>query len=232
MRSLEMVSKLVYVPISSEIDSDDIPVPLADDAYAASKGGSSSKGHKGKGSYYDGYDRFPSVGEINFLDDNFFDDHFFDGGDCQLVTLNETFALPRASRFLAPDTSPTNMGNPTLIGTVFIWEGQQVLELDGITPVDGTIVSGTCTRTVMDDHGMGSCQLIFVDDEEYSVNVNGLLSGPAGSLMAITGGTGGMVGVIGEMDFFPVFEGDVGDIFLNVTQYEVSADLGLVVCPH
>ena len=105
-----------------------------------------------------------------------------------------------------------------------------MLETDGVTPIAGTTVSGTCTRTVMDAVGMGTCQLIFVDDDEYSINVDGALTGPSGSKLAITGGTGGMVGVIGEMDFMPVFA-TTGDIFLNVTRYEVDADLGLVVCP-
>jgi hypothetical protein len=124
------------------------------------------------------------------------------------------------------------MGNPALIGTAFIWESQQILEFDGVTPIAGKTVSGSCTRTIVSSDGMGSCQLIFVDDEEYTVNVNGLLTGPMGSIMAITGGTGGMVGVIGEMDFFPLFDDGFGDIFLNVTLYEVVADLGLIVCPQ
>ena len=132
------------------------------------------------------------IGDIKFLDDNFFDDNFFEDDDCELVTLKETFTVPRASRFLAPDTSPTSMGNPHLIGTVFIWEAQQVLEKDGVTPIIGTTVSGTCTRTVMDSVGMGSCSLVFADDDEYSINVEGLLTGPSGSKLAISGGTGGM----------------------------------------
>jgi hypothetical protein len=208
---------------------------------------------KGKGNYEgdDGYyhddfyppvddfyptvdDFYPSVGDINFLDDQFFDDHFFEDDDCELVTLNETFTVPQASRFLAPDTTPTEMGDPTLIGTVFIWENQQIFEPDGEVPIVGTRVSGTCTRTTTDDEGMGSCQLVFVDDDEYTINVEGLLTGPFGSSLAITGGTGGMVGVIGEMDFFPIYNlGEFeGDIFINVTRYEVEADLGLIVCPQ
>ena len=43
----------------------------------------------------------------------------------------------------------------------------------------------------------------------------------------------GMVGVIGEMDFFPIFnEGEThSDLFINVTRYEVDADSALIMCP-
>jgi hypothetical protein len=195
----------------------------SDDAYYGKGKG------KGKGTNV----LYPNAGDINFLDDNYFDDKFFEDDDCELVTLNETFTVPRASRFLAPDTTPVDMGDPTLIGTVFIWENQQIFEPNGEVPIIGTRVSGTCTRTTEDDEGMGSCQLVFVDDDEYTINVGGVLTGPFGSSLSITGGTGGMVGVIGEMDFFPIYNlGEFdGDIFINITRYEVEADLGLIVCP-
>jgi len=196
--------------------------------------GGSGKAKAGKrgGGYYD--DFYPTIGQINFLDDQYFDDYFFEDDDCELVTLNETFSVPRANLFLAPDTSATTMGTPLLSGTVFIWEDQPIFEEDGDMVIDGTTISGTCTRTTANDEGMGSCQFVFVDDDEYSINVDGLLTGPFGSKLAITGGTGGLVGVIGEMDFFPIFAPgeEEGDVFLNITRYEVEADLGLIVCPE
>ena len=185
-----------------------------------------------EGAGYGWSDIYPTAGDINFLDDNFFDDHFYDDDDCELIHLNETFSIPRAARFLAPDTTPTNMGTPSIIGTVFIWENQQVLEVDGLTPIVGTTVSGSCIRTSTSIEGMGTCLLVFKDDDEYTINIEGLLQGPLGSQLGITGGTGGLVGVIGEMDFLPLYEHPgVGDVFLNATRYEVHADLGLIVCP-
>ncbi|GAX10073.1 hypothetical protein FisN_2Lh341 [Fistulifera solaris] len=203
------------------------------------KGKKSSKHHAHDYSYQekgDWNELYPSVGDINFLDDNFFDDNFFADGDCKLVVMNETFSVPRALSYVAPDTtSPENMGDPVLAGTVFLWRNQQVFEADGSVPIAGTTVSGTCTRTNQDgENSMGSCQFVFVDDDDYTITVDGALTGPYGSSLGITGGTGGMVGVVGQMDFFPVHEEDddaAGDIFINVTRYEIEADLGLIICP-
>lgn len=177
-------------------------------------------------------DLYPKVGEIAFLDDQFFDDKFFEDDDCELVSFNETFAIPSASLFLAPDTSITEPGTPSLPGTLFIFERESVLD-DG-SPVNGTTVSGTCTRTESADGGAGVCNFIFVDDEGYTLNVNGLLMGYYGSELAVTGGTGGMVGVIGQMDLVPVFESDSddNDIFLDALQYDVMSNVGLIVCPN
>jgi hypothetical protein len=81
-------------------------------------------------------------------------------------------------------------GTPELLGTVFIFEVANILELDGATPIDGTTVSGSCTRTAFGTDGGGTCDLIFIDEEGYTINVNDFLQGPLGSKMAITGGTG------------------------------------------
>jgi hypothetical protein len=190
------------------------------------KGSKSSKGKgKGKGGGY-----YPED-DIPYIDDEYIDDEFFHDGNCQLVTFNETFAIPGPSLFLAPDTTVDDPGTPDLPGTVFIFEVANILELDGATPIDGTTVSGSCTRTTIGTDGGGTCDLIFIDEEGYTINVNGFLQGPLGSQLAITGGTGGMVGVIGEMDFFPVYETDSpGDLFLDAVRYEVIADLGIIVC--
>lgn len=183
----------------------------------------------GKGGIY------PQVDDITFLDDAFFDDAFFPGNNCQMVSFNETFAVPGPSLFLAPDTTATVPGTPELPGTVFLFERLGVLEIDGVTPITGTTITGSCTRTTVGDNGGGICQLVFIDDAGYSISVDGFLPAPLGGPLAITGGTGSMVGVIGEMDFFPIFSSDingtVGDIFLDVVRYEVIADIGLIVCP-
>jgi hypothetical protein len=99
----------------------------------------------------------------------------------------------------------------------------------------GSTVTGTCTRTTIGAEGGGVCQFVFIDDEGYSISVDGYLPGPLGGPLAITGGTGSMVGVFGQFDFFPIFSNtDVnatGDIFIDVIEYEVIADIGVVVCP-
>ena len=148
------------------------------------------------------------------------------------MSFNETFAIAGANLFLAPDTTSTETGTPTLPGTLFIFERESLLDLDG-TPVNGTSVSGTCTRTEAANGGAGICNFVFIDDDGYSLNANGLLAGVYESEIAVTGGTGGMVGVTGKMVLFPVYESGVddGDIFLDAIQYDVVAYTGLIVCP-
>jgi hypothetical protein len=206
------------------------------------KGKGGSKGKGGKGGYYDDYytddyydDKAPEP-EDDFLnvDDEMTDDAGPAGpGGCQLVSFNETFVVPVAALYLAPDTTESEPGNPDLPGTLFIFERTNILEPDGVTPIAGTRVSGTCTRTTVGSDGGGTCNLVFIDDEEFTINVAGFLAGPFGSSLAISGGTGGMVGVIGEMDIFPIYSNGTsidGDVFLDPLRYEVIADLGLIVC--
>lgn len=186
-------------------------------------------------SHYPHSDFYPSARDIAFLDDQFFDDHFFEDDDCELVAFNETFGMSSADLFLAPDTTVQDPGNPSYPGTVFLFEREYLLGPDGVSSNNGTTVSGSCTRTESgnDGNGAGLCTFIFVDDEGFSINVNGLLVGPLGGKLAITGGTGGLVGVVGEMDFLPIYEDGktIGDIFLDPIRYEVMAELGLIVCP-
>lgn len=205
-------------------------------------GPKSKKGGKGgKGGYDDYY-----VDDANNYEDDMLeqDDAFFEMDDeytddipppdgCALQSFNETFVVPAASLFLAPDTTKSEAGTPELPGTVFIFESVNILEPDGKTPISGTRISGTCTRTTLGADGGGTCDLVFVDDEDFTINVAGFLQGPLGSPLAISGGTGGMVGVIGEMDFFPVYGNGTaldGDVFLDPIHYEVIANLGLIVC--
>ena len=214
---------------------------LLDDAmYDVDGLDSSSKNKKAKGrkrknnkkSSKSSYE--PRVGDIAFLDPDFFDDGFFDGeDDCELVRLNDTFSVNGPDLFLAPDTSLTSAGDPQLPGTVFIFENQPLLEPDGSTEIDGTMVSGTCTRTTMGTTSGGLCNLVFVDDAGFSITVTGSVFGTGGP-MAIVGGTGGLVGVTGEMDFQAVFSNATAtvDIFLDAERYDVAMRLGLIVCPE
>jgi hypothetical protein len=219
---------------------------LVDDAYAEDTydddQGSSVRGKptgKMSSKHYDTDhkvdDFYPRAEDLGFVDDQFFDDQFFEGDDCQLVTFNETFGMTSADLFLAPDTTIDVPGTPMYAGTVFLFEREFLLQPDGTSSINGTAVSGTCTRTEGggDSSGAGLCNFVFVDDEGYSVNVNGLLVGPLGGKLAISGGTGGMMGVVGEMDFMPIYEDSktIGDIFLDPIRYDVMAHLGLIVCP-
>jgi hypothetical protein len=203
-----------------------------DDQYYAQKSSKKNSKGKGGGKYVDDH-FYPTIDDVAFLDDKFFDDAFFQDGDCELVSFNETFAMPGPSLFLAPDTTAASAGTPDLPGTVFMFERQSILELDGKTAINGSTVSGSCTRTTIGAGGGGICQLVFIDDKGFTVSVEGFLPNPLGGPMAISGGTGGLVGVIGEMDFFPIFDGanSTGDVFLDSVRYEVIADLGLIVCP-
>jgi len=208
--------------------------------HSSSKGkygkGKAGKSHKGKGGYHYDDDFYPTVDDIPFFDDQFFDDAFFDDDDCELVTFNETFSFAGPSLFLAPDTDISTPGTPSLPGTVFIFEESPIFELQSDEDaIEGTTINGVCTRTTIGEDGGGMCQLTFVDDEGYTINVSGYLQGPFGSQMAITGGTGSTTGVIGTMDFFPEF-GDldadaIGDIFLDTTRFDVIAEIGIIVCP-
>lgn len=206
--------------------------------YGKGKGKKSLKG-QGKGGYnYHDYDDYfyPTVDDIPFFDDQFFDDAFFDDDDCELVSFNETFSFAGPTLFLAPDTDVSNPGTPSLPGTVFIFEESPIFELQtDDAEIEGTNINGVCTRTTIGEDGGGMCQLTFVDDEGYTINVSGYLQGPFGSQMAITGGTGSTTGIVGTMDFFPEF-GDldadaIGDIFLDTTRFDVIAEIGIIVCP-
>lgn len=185
---------------------------------------------KGKGGLYPTYDDFTLV------DDLYYDDHFFETDDCRMVAFNETFAISGPTIFIAPDTTNAEIGTPSLPGTVFITERVNLLEIDGVTPIEGSTVSGTCTRTTIGDEGGGICQFVFIDDDGYSISVDGYLPGPLGGPMAVTGGTGELLGVFGQLDFFPIFSDTdpnaTGDIFLDVIEYEIIADLGTIVCPN
>jgi hypothetical protein len=198
---------------------------------------------KGKGQQYDDDkhvedDKYVEDDKMPYDDDEGddfleYDDKYDKSNGCVLVQFNETFVVPAASLFVAPDTTPTVNGDSLLPGTLFIFELSNILEPDGETPIAGTKVSGTCTRTTFGTEGGGICSFVFVDDEDYTINVDGYLKGPFGSPLAISGGTGGMVGVIGEMDFFPIYNNGTsidGDIFIDPLRYEVIADLGLIVC--
>ena len=154
----------------------------------------------------------------------------FDDDDCEMVSLEDTFTIPSATFFLAPDTTTDVQGTPSLPGTVFLWDN----ELVGSPAVsNSTTVSGTCTRTSSSLGGI--CNFVFLDTiEDISVTVAGFLSNPSGGSLAITGGTGDLFANIGQMQFVPVYQDSAAtgqDVFLDAVEYDVSMNLGIIVCP-
>lgn len=168
----------------------------------------------------------------SYDDDYYLDDTYGlypDDDDCELKVLDDKFALPSATFFLAPDTTDQAQGTPGLPGTIFLWDEEVVMTDDGI-PLNATTVSGTCTRTSASQGGI--CQLVFVDtNEDITINIAGFLPNPLGGPLAVTGGTGDLFGNIGEMDLFPIFEATTGDVFLDAIRYDVTLKLGIIVCP-
>lgn len=163
-----------------------------------------------------------------------------DGGDgCELLVFStETFVVRGATLFLAPDTSPTNQGDPKLPATVFIFEPDNAFAEDGVTSIN-TVVSGTCTRTAIGSNGVGICHFVFTFDgvaliaseEESSIKVSGSLQGLNGGDLAVTGGTGGLLGAVGDLQFNAIYETAApDDIFIDARKYRVVSDIRLLVC--
>lgn len=196
----------------------------------SSRAGPSKKGPKGP-------ELFPTEEAIQ-LGDDFYDDEFWSDDNCKLVTFNETFFFFTASSSVAAgaDTQAP--------GSMFIFN-QPIYQLDG-TEVPYVTLSGICTRTVTSDDaglgGAGTCQLTFVDTTgNYTIATQGYLGLDANSASAmtagslvITGGSGSMVSVLGEMNVIPM-DGDGmflnGDVLADAYAYYVEAALGVIICP-
>lgn len=154
----------------------------------------------------------------------------FDDDDCELVTVEDAFTFPSATFFLAPDTTDTTEGTPTLPGTVYLWDDEVV---ESQTAGNSTTVSGVCTRTSSSLGGI--CNLVFSDAiEDIQITVNGFLSSPNGGALAITGGTGDLLSNIGQMDFTPTYGNTTvadEDVFLDSLEFQVNMELGIIICP-
>ena len=172
-----------------------------------------------------------------YYDDYYYDDIFsdlddairttsFEDDDCELVTFQEEFAIEVLTQ------STDESGNAT--GSVFIFEPNFLQELDGEF-INGTVVTGFCTRTIIPSSdssaGGGLCQLTLIDTNgEFTIATQGFVENFGGSL-AVTGGSGQLVSVIGDIDIFPVYEtDDASDPFLDATVWEAYANFGMIVC--
>lgn len=177
-----------------------------------------SKG-KGKGLFPD---------QDILLDDAALDDKFYNGDECRLVTFNETFY------FMSATSSEGVGGDTDAVGSRFFFD-QGIYKLTG-EQVPNVVLSGICTRT---STAAGSCNLNFVDlTGNWSITTQGYLATvttqmTAGSLV-VTGGSGNMMSIIGEMVVIPMTNQgmlDFADIFSGVYAYYVEASYGVIICP-
>lgn len=115
-----------------------------------------------------------------------------------------------------------------------------IYEIDG-TLVNDTLINGVCTRThdgMLGSSGAGSCTFNFVDRiGTYTMAVQGYMdtrSDGKPSALAVTGGSGAYVSLVGEMYVTPVDDQGfftTADIFTGVTAYVVEAAFGIILCP-
>jgi hypothetical protein len=192
--------------------------------------GTSSGGYAPPPNHYPGI-----MEDTPLLDDAMFDDAFYAGDSCKLVTFNETFFFETAAFQIGMG------GNTSQVGSQFIFS-QNIYTPTGQV-IDDTLLSGMCTRTsptgVLGNSGAGDCQFNFVDTNgNYTISVQGHLDTvealvTAGNLV-VTGGSGSMVSVVGEMSVVPVDEGgafSAADLFTGIFAYFIQASFGVIVCP-
>lgn len=178
-------------------------------------------------------DLLPTEEDVPFLDDALFDDAFWSDDNCKLMTFNETFYFTSA---VAKDATGA-------IGERYFFDN--TLNRPDGTQVEGVALSGVCTRTRLADAnattvGGGICSWVIAHSSgNWSMAASGILETAAvkefGGSMAVTGGTGEMVSVMGEMDVWPMdINGmlEMGDIFDTSYGYYVNAIYGLLICPN
>jgi hypothetical protein len=179
-----------------------------------------------------------NLDDTPLIDDAMLGQGFWSQKQCKVVTYNETFYFETAAHVVGVG------GDPKAIGSQFIFS-QNLFTPTG-TPIQETHLSGVCTRTavpgtgILGKSGAGTCSFNLVDTfGNYTVGVQGYLDTvpqqmSAGSLL-VTGGSGSMVSVVGEMNVIPVnSQGhfDTSDIFTGIYAYFIQAAFGVIVCPR
>ncbi|GKY95702.1 hypothetical protein MPSEU_000531000 [Mayamaea pseudoterrestris] len=179
----------------------------------------------------------PQNDDIPLLDDAMFDDAFYAKDACQLVTFNESFYF---------EAAPVQLGagganDLSAVGSQFIFS-QNIFTPNG-TLIEDTLLSGICTRTsakgFLGTSGAGVCQFNFVDVHgNYTIAAQGNLdtmpSQTSAGNLVVTGGSGSMVSVVGEMTVVPVDETGMfttADIFTGIYAYFIQAAFGVIICP-
>lgn len=135
-------------------------------------------------------------------------------------------------------TIPIGTGEaPTQIGTVFIFN--DVLLDYNLTVLNGTFVTGVCTRTVAVTGiginsslvGAGYCHFTYTitnDASTVTFNAVGEVIDIFGGTLAITGGTGELAGASGEVQIVPTYAEDPPtsiDFFVDAVAYVGLATL-------
>ena len=135
-------------------------------------------------------------------------------------------------------TIPIGTGEaPTQIGTVFIFN--DVLLDYNLTLLNGTFVTGVCTRTVSVTGignnsslvGAGYCHFTYTitnDASTVTFNAVGEVVDIFGGTLAITGGTGELAGASGEVQIVPTYAQDPPtsiDFFVDAVAYVGLATL-------
>lgn len=176
-------------------------------------------------------DLLPTVDDVPFVDDSLFDDQFWEEDSCKLVTFNETFYF----------TAPVARDATGTYGERYYFDND-LNRTDG-TQVDDVKLTGSCTRTRLPGEfgtaGAGVCNFIIYHTlGNWSMSTAGFLETAAtsgiGGTLAVTGGTGEMVSVMGEMDVWPMDINGMlatGDVFDTVYGYYINAIYGLLICP-
>ena len=175
--------------------------------------------------------------DIPLLDDAMFDDAFYAKDACQLVTFNESFFFETASVQIGLGGS----SDASEVGSQFLF-AQNIYTPTG-KMINDTLLSGICTRTsptgLLGTSGAGACQFNFVDVHgNYTISAQGHLDTVASQQSAgnlvVTGGSGHMVSVVGEMKVVPVDTDGLfttADIFTGIYAYYVEAVFGVIICP-
>jgi hypothetical protein len=175
-----------------------------------------------------GMDDYYFMGEYEYYDDAYMagpDGDFLDyyGGPCVHVVEKIHFEFPPPTDIFAP-----NGGVFGDIGTTYIWA---LVAVKGFGTLDGV-----CTRTFPDFDGAGGdglCHFVLTDPETGDQLLFGgkLDSITPGGALAVTGGSGSVSGVFG--DIYIHVEVDGGNDVLDFSQ-DFFADglLGVIHCPQ
>jgi hypothetical protein len=212
---------------------------------------------------YGGYGGAPTFDDDFFNDDSFpqfpfpppFDDAFFNddsfpqfpspppamqGPQCFQVAFEESILFLSADLAIPPPTA-----GPNEIGTTFIYKPSPVFNITdfrdngSFVELENSQITGVCTRTLEPVGGVGGggvCQFtIQVEDASFTFGgfIEDLVAGEPDPTLVISGGSGEITGITGEVALLPLDEnGDdfTGDIFLDAFGYEATVSAFVLVC--
>lgn len=160
--------------------------------------------------------------DMVFQDDTVFTDDILEDEDCELFVAAEAFSF---------GSWDTNVVTPQedFTGDEYIWNPNFMQDRSSDDLIDAQF-SGYCKMTSNIDT---YCHFVIVNNVGDQITMAGTLTTPtsaleSGGVLAITGGTGAMAGVIGEAT---VFANPIGAHFIEVaTRFDVDVTLGIIVC--